>query len=83
MISNPQLESQATWIYTLYLGPVVIDMMRLQEPQLRFQCLDCAEPGALGQEAYDFCIDKADSRVKNYQTIATTLKEAVENHRTA
>ena len=57
------------------LGPVVIDMMRLQEPELRFLCLDCAEPGALGQEAYDFCIDKVDPGLRTYGLGPTAIEK--------
>ena len=38
---------------------MVIDMMRQQEPELTWLCLDCAEPGALGENEFDACIDKA------------------------
>ncbi|CAE7195729.1 EEF1AKNMT [Symbiodinium natans] len=37
---------------------MVIDMMRQQEPELTWLCLDCAEPGALGENEFDACIDK-------------------------
>ncbi|OLP79590.1 Methyltransferase-like protein 13 [Symbiodinium microadriaticum] len=36
----------------------VIDMMRKQEPELTWWCLDCAEPGALGEDEFDAAIDK-------------------------
>ncbi|CAJ1406277.1 unnamed protein product [Effrenium voratum] len=36
----------------------VIEMMRRQEPQLTWLCVDCAAPGALGADCFDFCIDK-------------------------
>ena len=29
-----------------------------QEPELTWLCLDCSEPGVLGEGVYDFCIDK-------------------------
>eukprot|EP00928_Gymnodinium_smaydae_P012080 TRINITY_DN14399_c0_g2_i2.p2 TRINITY_DN14399_c0_g2~~TRINITY_DN14399_c0_g2_i2.p2 ORF type:complete len:230 (+),score=51.30 TRINITY_DN14399_c0_g2_i2:1037-1726(+) len=37
---------------------VVIDMMRRKEPSLCWVHADCTQPGALGCESYDCCIDK-------------------------
>eukprot|EP00933_Yihiella_yeosuensis_P030644 TRINITY_DN24257_c0_g1_i1.p1 TRINITY_DN24257_c0_g1~~TRINITY_DN24257_c0_g1_i1.p1 ORF type:complete len:236 (+),score=32.56 TRINITY_DN24257_c0_g1_i1:70-777(+) len=37
---------------------VVIKMMQNREPALKWLCADCCEPGVLGNEVYDFCIDK-------------------------
>eukprot|EP00930_Biecheleria_cincta_P040867 TRINITY_DN2798_c0_g1_i1.p2 TRINITY_DN2798_c0_g1~~TRINITY_DN2798_c0_g1_i1.p2 ORF type:complete len:136 (-),score=20.36 TRINITY_DN2798_c0_g1_i1:68-475(-) len=37
---------------------VVVDIMRRQEPDLTWLQADCTKPGALGEELYDYCIDK-------------------------
>eukprot|EP00434_Breviolum_minutum_P016976 symbB.v1.2.014976.t2/scaffold1107.1/size155946/10 len=39
-------------------SPVVIKMMQQSQPDLQFLCADCAEMGILGEERYDFCVDK-------------------------
>mmetsp|Transcript_89767 Transcript_89767/g.238489 ORF Transcript_89767/g.238489 Transcript_89767/m.238489 type:complete len:231 (-) Transcript_89767:69-761(-) len=36
----------------------VIALMQRREPELRWLCLDCSEPGALGAEVYDACVEK-------------------------
>lgn len=37
---------------------VVIDMMRQKEPDLCWVKADCTQPGALGVDEYDVCVDK-------------------------
>ncbi|CAE8736966.1 unnamed protein product [Polarella glacialis] len=39
-------------------SPVVIDMMRQKEPDLTWLRADCSKAGALGNDVYDFCVDK-------------------------